>query len=161
MVFPLTTWLAGYRAWLGQLIAMPSAVVRELALAAQVPAVGAQPRFTASVPWQTAGAGDTVMHGKLARLVAGLGMPAVYIASGLMFGGISLFFGYCIFLVWGVAGERRLEGRLGDPAGHPLWRLRDRPGPGHAGAARLDLERALAQRAPLTDLWAGRTMAHR
>lgn len=105
VVFPLTTWLAGYQAWLGQLIAMPSAVVRELALAAQVPAVGIQPRFTTTVPWQTAGAGDTVMHGKLARLVAGLGMPAVYIASGLMFGGISLFFGYYIFLVWGVAAS--------------------------------------------------------
>ena len=105
MVFPLTTWLAGYRDWLGQLIAMPSAVVRELALAGQVPTVGVQPRFTTSVPWQTAGAGDTVMHGKLARLVAGLGMPAVYIASGTMFGGISLFFGYYIFFVWGVAGS--------------------------------------------------------
>ena len=37
VVFPLTTWLAGYRDWLGQLIAMPSAVVRELALAARSP----------------------------------------------------------------------------------------------------------------------------
>ena len=84
---------------------MPPAVVRELALAAQVPTVGTQPRSLVSVPWQTAGAGDTVMHGKLARLVAGLGMPAFYIASGLVFGGISLFFGYHIFFVWGVAGS--------------------------------------------------------
>jgi hypothetical protein len=74
-------------------------------LNAQVPAVGAQPRFTRSHPWEAAGAGNSVMHGKLSRLVAGIGMPAIHIASGALFGGISLFFGYHIFFEWGVAAS--------------------------------------------------------
>ena len=32
-------------------------------------------------------------------------MPAVYIGSGTLFGGISLFFGYHVFLEWGVAAS--------------------------------------------------------
>ena len=42
------------------------------------------------------------MRGRLARLVAGIGMPVAYIASGTLFGGISLYFGYWVFLQWGV-----------------------------------------------------------
>ena len=30
-------------------------------------------------------------------------MPAAYIASGALFGGISLFLGYHVFIEWGVA----------------------------------------------------------
>jgi hypothetical protein len=50
---------------------------------------------------------QVVMGGKLARLVAGIGMPATYIASGTLFGGISLFFGQLVFLEWGVAASGR------------------------------------------------------
>jgi hypothetical protein len=42
------------------------------------------------------------MQGWLARLAAGIGMPAAYIASGTLFGGLALFFGYQIFFVWGI-----------------------------------------------------------
>ncbi|MFL5332649.1 MAG: DUF3137 domain-containing protein [Geminicoccaceae bacterium] len=105
LVFPLHAWLDGYRAWLAQLIAMPAAVVRELALAAQVPSVMQQPILTQSRPWTISGTGPEVMRGKLSRLIAGIGMPAINIASGMLFGGISLFFGYYVFLEWGVAAS--------------------------------------------------------
>ena len=105
VVFSLERWLGTYRAWLAELIALPAAVVRELALCTEVPVVGAQPRFNHSHGWETAGAGSSVMRGKISRLIAGIGMPAVYIASGTLFGGISLFFGYYVFIEWGVAAS--------------------------------------------------------
>ena len=105
VVFPLQGWLEGFRRWLEDLIALPAAVVGELALNRQVPAVLARPASARSHPWESIGAGGAVMRGKLSRLVAGIGMPAVYIASGTLFGGISLFFGYHVFVEWGVAAS--------------------------------------------------------
>ena len=105
LLFPLHTWLDNYRAWLAELIAMPAAMVRELALAAQVPSVNQQPVLTESQPWTISGTGPEVMRGKLSRLIAGIGMPAINIASGLLFGGISLYFGYYVFIQWGVAAS--------------------------------------------------------
>lgn len=105
VLFPLPGWLDGFRRWLEELIGLPAAVVGELALNKQVPAVLTQPSFVQSHPWQSRGAGGEVMRGKLSRLVAGIGMPAIHIASGALFGGISLFFGYYVFLVWGVAAS--------------------------------------------------------
>ena len=57
------------------------------------------------VPWTISGTGPEVMRGKLSRLIAGIGMPAINIASGLLFGGISLYFGYYVFIQWGVAAS--------------------------------------------------------
>lgn len=102
LAFPLRRWLDGYRSWLAELVALPAAVVRELALAAQVPNVNAVPVLRETRPWTIAGTGPEPMRGRLARLVAGIGMPVAYIASGTLFGGISLFFGYWVFLQWGV-----------------------------------------------------------
>lgn len=102
LVFPLRSWLDGYRSWLAELVALPAAVVRELALAAQVPNVNAIPILRETQPWRIAGTGPEPMRGKLARLLAGIGMPAMYIASGTLFGGLALYFGYWIFLVWGI-----------------------------------------------------------
>ena len=150
VVFPLGRWLAAYRDWLAELIAMPAAVVRELALNAQVPAVGAQPRFAHGHPWETAGAGDSVMHGKLARLVAGIGMPAIYIASGTMFGGISLFFGYYIFFVWGVAGSGGWKVAWVIPLGILYGVYAIGMGLVMLARLRLDLERAAAECASLS-----------
>lgn len=105
LVFPLRSWLEGYRSWLAELVALPAAVVGELALAVQVPNVGAVPVLRETLPWSIAGTGPEPMRGKLARLLAGIGMPMTYIASGALFGGISLFFGYWVFLQWGVAAS--------------------------------------------------------
>jgi hypothetical protein len=103
LAFPLQAWLAGYSKWLEELIAMPAAVVRELALDEQVAVVSAtQPAFTRRHAWSVGAAGANPMQGRLARLAAGIGMPAAYIASGTLFGGLSLFFGYQIFSVWGL-----------------------------------------------------------
>ena len=84
---------------------MPAAMVRELALAAQVPSVNQQPVLTESQPWTISGTGPEVMRGKLSRLIAGIGMPAINIASGALFGGLSLYFGYYVFVQWGVAAS--------------------------------------------------------
>lgn len=100
--FPLRTWLDGFRSRLGELVALPAAIVRELALAAQVPNVAAMPVLREKQAWSIAGTGVEPMRGKLSRLIAGIGMPAIHIASGTLFGGLALFFGYWIFLVWGV-----------------------------------------------------------
>ena len=74
----------------------------ELALAAQVPNVGRLPMMTDTKPWSYGGTGPEPMRGKLSRLIAGIGLPLTYIASGALFGGVSLFFGYWVFLQWGV-----------------------------------------------------------
>ena len=102
LAFPLRSWLDGYRSWLAELVALPAAVVGELALAAQVPNVNAVPVLRDTWPWTIAGTGPEPMRGKLSRLIAGIGMPLTYIASGALFGGISLFFGNLVFLQWGV-----------------------------------------------------------
>jgi hypothetical protein len=102
ILFPLESWLASYRDRLAATIATPSAMVRELALNAQVPAVGAVPVIRPRGAWNTTDDSNTVMAGRLSRLVAGVGMPAIYIASGTLFGGLSLFFGRLVFLDWGL-----------------------------------------------------------
>jgi hypothetical protein len=102
ILFPLESWLAGYRDRLAATIATPSAMVRELALNAQAPAVGTVPVIRPRGAWNTTDDSNTVMAGRLPRLVAGIGMPVIYIASGTLFGGISLFFGRLVFLEWGV-----------------------------------------------------------
>ncbi|MGE3292786.1 MAG: DUF3137 domain-containing protein [Geminicoccaceae bacterium] len=102
LAFPLRRWLDGYRSWLAELVALPAAVVRELALAAQVPNVSAVPVLRDTRPWTIAGTGPEPLRGKLARLLAGIGMPAIFIASGTLFGGLSLYFGYWVFGQWGV-----------------------------------------------------------
>ena len=102
LVFPLPTWLDGFRTRLAELVALPASIVGELALATQVPNVLAVPVLRATRPWRIAGTGAEPLRGKLSRLVAGIGMPAIHIASGLLFGGLALYFGYWIFLVWGV-----------------------------------------------------------
>lgn len=82
---------------------MPAAVVRELALDEQVPVVTAtQPAFTRRHAWSVGAAGANPIQGRLARLAAGIGMPAANIASDTMFGGLALFFGNQIFFVWGL-----------------------------------------------------------
>lgn len=96
VLLPLDGWLANYRRWLGELIALPGAIVRELALDEQIPAVTPLPRRQEAGSWDVIGDSATVMRGPFFRLVAGLGMPAAYIASGLLFGGISLFFGAAV-----------------------------------------------------------------
>ena len=102
LVVPIERWLASYRQWLAELAALPAAVVDELALAAQVPNVGRLPMMTDTKPWSYGGTGPEPMRGKLSRLIAGIGLPLTYIASGALFGGVSLFFGYWVFLQWGV-----------------------------------------------------------
>ncbi|MFO1035656.1 MAG: DUF3137 domain-containing protein [Geminicoccaceae bacterium] len=102
LLVPIGNWLEGYRKWLSELVALPSAVVEELALADQVPRVGAVPPPPASTPWEFTSSGDSVFQGKLGRLVAGITMPLMYIASGTLFGGVSLYFGYYVFVEWGV-----------------------------------------------------------
>jgi hypothetical protein len=102
ILFPLESWLAGYRDRLAATIATPSAMVRELALNGQVPAVGAVPVIRPRGTWGTIDDSNTVLRGRLPRLVAGIGMPAIWIASGTLFGGVSLFFGRLVFLEWGV-----------------------------------------------------------
>lgn len=91
--FPLIGWLEGYREWLTGLIAMPAAIVRELELHPPSSAVAA-PTPSPGRGWQLIDGSNIVMKGPLSRLVAGLGMPAIYIASGSLFGGLSLFFGH-------------------------------------------------------------------
>ena len=105
LLFPIERWLAGYRQWLAELVALPAAIVGELALAAQVPSVGRLPVLTETRPWSYGGTGPEPMRGKLSRLVAGIGLPLSYIASGALFGGLSLYFGYWVFLQWGVAAS--------------------------------------------------------
>ena len=105
ILLPLGGWLDRYRTRLAELVALPAAVVDELALDRQVPGGPARaPRFTETTPWSL-GDHAPVVQGRLARLVAGIGMAAIWIASGTLFGGLSLYFGRWVFLEWGVAAS--------------------------------------------------------
>ena len=105
ILLPLGAWLDRYRARLAELVALPAAVVDELALDRQVPGGPARaPRFTETRSWSI-GDHAPVVQGRLARLIAGIGMPAIWIASGTLFGGLSLYFGRWVFLEWGVAAS--------------------------------------------------------
>jgi hypothetical protein len=100
--FPLERWLPAYRGWLEQLIVTPAAVVEELALHEQAPDALPVPRLERRTSWTTIDDSNLVMRSQVWRVLGTLGMSAVWIASGSLFGGLALFFGHAILFEWGL-----------------------------------------------------------
>jgi hypothetical protein len=96
---PTGSWLPGYRAWLTGLVDLPAQVAATLRLhepdRAAVPPAPA-PATAVAAPGILDRAGGHVGQAaaELYRLGGRLGLPAIYIASGTMFGGLALFFGW-------------------------------------------------------------------
>ena len=127
---PTAGWLDGYRAWLLGLIELPARIATTLRL--DPVAASAAPAAPAATPpvdhaaWAAAkGAAVTV---DLVRLVGELAMPALYIASGSLFGGVALVFarmwwetGYSWGLGWWPLGM------VAAGIVYGIWRHRRRP----------------------------------
>jgi len=88
---PVDTWLHGYTAWLAGLVDLPVEIVRTLNLT--VPSATSVASFVPTtrpaIPIDSGS--EQVFSSGLWRLVGEGGMALIYIASGLLFGGLALF----------------------------------------------------------------------
>lgn len=112
MLRPLPGWLERYRAWLTDLMEAPARIVDTLALdrlrtvrvvAAPLPVGG----------YRILADGADPFTGPLSRVVAGLGMVAIWAASGALFGGLAAFFLWHLYADGGVAAVRPFAVLLG------------------------------------------------
>lgn len=97
---PLAGWVTEYRQWLETLIRLPARIIEVLALSPSARPGMASPagpaRPLAAAPVSVTAAADEPFTGGLSRIVAGVGMALIYIASGTLFGGLAAFFGWMI-----------------------------------------------------------------
>ncbi|VUX45940.1 membrane hypothetical protein [Candidatus Defluviicoccus seviourii] len=99
---PLAGWVTDYRQWLETLIRLPARIIEVLALGPASrsgmasPAGPARLLAAAPAPVNVTAAADEPFTGGLSRIVAGVGMALIYIASGTLFGGLAAFFGWMI-----------------------------------------------------------------
>jgi hypothetical protein len=143
---PLAGWLDRYRALLAELLAAPARIVETLALD-RLRTVRVTPTPLPVADYRILADGAHPFSGPLSRLVAGLGMPAIWAASGSLFGGLAAFFAWHLYAHGGVEAVRPFALLLGLGLAYGMAAI--------AGAALMLWRLARTWRAPLRSVRPG------
>lgn len=98
LLLPIDSWLDGYRQWLMDLVELPATIAATLELESMQPGPAAASAPAVADASVSLGATETIFSLAPFRLIGEVGLRLIYIASGLLFGGLAAFFGY-----WGLA----------------------------------------------------------